>query len=338
MSQKVTDWDEPPEIELPNIFPIEWHTETPEFEELYAKARREYWNPAELPWDTLDPEAFSRQQRVAIAYWFAILANFDASGPAAFARAMLHAYEWHEEDPLRKCLFTITRDEVNHEEFCQRALTTLLPGGPIDWEPGDELERGALRNIKWVYYNGSRYWRGYQTAYIKYSLPVLFTSFFMGELAATTLFAHMSKQARYAIFQQGFRNVARDEARHMAITLALFRKALPRLSEEEKPLITRQLRAGFIFLSLILYEAPAEFWQLPPDFREVHRGLEDIGREAGLGVATLAAKRKAWRDAMLKVKAVVNPYGIEFPAMPEVGITGGEVVTLAEDEPLIMAF
>lgn len=337
MSQEFSSQD-PPSIELPNIFPISWKTESPEFVELYEKARKEYWNPAELPWQELDPEAFSRQQRVAISYWFSILANFDASGPAAFARAMLHAYEWHQEDPLRKCLFTITRDEVNHEEYCQRALAKLLPGAPLDWQPQSELEELALRNIKWVYYNGSRYWRGYLGAYSKYSLPVLFTSFFMGELAATTLFSHMSKEARHPLFQQGFRNVARDEARHTAITLQMLRKGFPKLQAEEKPLITKQIRAGFIFLSLILYEAPAEFWQLPKDFRKTHRRLENIAREGGLGVATLAAKRKAWRDAMLKVKAVVEPHGVEFPAMPEVGITGQEMAELSEDEAVITVF
>jgi len=338
MAKDERNWDEPPEIELPNIFPIEWHSETPEFVELYEKARREYWNPAELPWDSFDPESFNRQQRVAIAYWFSVLANFDASGPAAFARALLHSYECHEEDPLRKCLFTITRDEVNHEEFCQRCLTTLLPGGPIDWQPRDELERGALRNIKWIYHNGGRYWRAYMHAYGKYSLPVMFASFYMGELAATTLFSYMSKDAKHPIFQEGFRNIARDEARHTAITLNLLRKFFPLMREDEKPLITRQLRAGFIFLSLILYEAPDEFWELPPDFRQVHARLEDIAREAGLGVATLDVKREAWRQAMFKVKKNVEEYGVEFPAMPEVGISGHEIVKADEGEPFIVVF
>ena len=196
----------------------------------------------------------------------------------------------------------------------------------------------SLRNIKWVYHNGARYWRAYQSAYTRYSLPVLFTSFFMGEVAATTVFAHMGREARHPLFQQGFRNVARDESRHTAITLTLLGKALPQLQEEEKPLITRQIRAGFVFLSLILYEAPDQFWELPPDFRQVHARLEDIAREAGLGVATLEVKREVWREAMLKVKAIVEKHGIQFPAIPEVGITGEEIVDLAEGEPFIVVF
>ena len=64
-------------------------------------------------------------------YWWALLANFDSSGPPVFARAMIQAFEAHEEDPVRKCFFSITRDEVNHEECCQRAIQRLVPGGPL---------------------------------------------------------------------------------------------------------------------------------------------------------------------------------------------------------------
>ncbi|MBI4338183.1 MAG: hypothetical protein HY683_10195 [Chloroflexi bacterium] len=324
-------WSEPPRIEQPSIFPIEWRTETLKFVELYEKARREYWNPATLPWKDLDPADFTREQRMAIAYWFSTLANFDASGPAAFARALVHTYEQHEEDPLRKCFFSITRDEVNHEEFCQRSLERLWPGAPLNWEPKTDLEKLAVRNLKWLYYNGSRYWKGYKNAFDKYRIPVLFTSFFMGETAAATLFHHMAKNAQHSLFQQGFRNVGRDEARHMAITLYLFEKEAPKLTDEERVQVTRQLRAGFVFLSMILYEPPEQFWQLPPDYLDVHRELEKIARNAGLGVATLEDKRKVWHDAMLKVKGIAEKYSIEFPAMPEVGITGKEVVDVDEN-------
>ena len=330
-------WSEPPKIEQPNIFPIEWRTETAKFVDLYEKAKREYWNPTDLPWKELDPGDFTPEQRLAIAYWFSVLANFDSSGPAAFARALVHTYEQHEEDPLRKCLFSITRDEVNHEEFCQRVVEKIWPGAPLNWEPKTELEKLAVRNLKWLYYNGSRYWKGYQNAFNKHSLPVLFTSFFMGETAATTLFHYMAKNARHPVFQQGFSNVGRDEARHMAITLYLFEKEAPRLSEEEKLQVTRQLRAGFVFLSMILYEPPEQFWQLPPDFIDVHRELESVARAAGLGVATLETKRQVWYDAMLKVKVIAEKHGIEFPAMPEVGISGKEVVDL-DEESIIPVF
>ena len=292
-------WGDPPEIVQPNIFPIEWHTETPKFIELYEKSKRECWNPSDLPWESLDPGDFTSEQRLALTYWFSVLANFDASGPAAFSRALVHTYEQHEEDPLRKCFFSITRDEVNHEEFCQRTVQRLIPGAPLNWDPKTKLEKLAVRNLKWLYYNGARYWEGYKGAFGKYNIPVLFTSFFMGETAATTLFHYMAKNAAHPLFQQGFQNIGRDEARHMAITLQLFHKEAARMSDEDKQMITRQLRAGFVFLSMILYEPPEQFWQIPPDFLEVHRELEDIARRAGLGIATLETKRQVWQDAML---------------------------------------
>ena len=322
-----------PTIEQPNIYPMEWHGDPHgKLAQLYERAKREVWNPADLPWDQLDPADFTREQRLAVMYWYAVLANFDGSGPPVFAKAMIHSYEQHEPDEVRKAFFSITRDEVNHEEVCQRTVGRLWSVTPTEWEPKGELEALALRNIRWLYYNGGRYWKGYSEALNKYPMPVLFSSFMMGEVAATTLFHTMSRQARHPVFAQGLRNVGKDEARHMAICLATLEQSFPSLTPEDKALITKQLRAGFVFLSMILYEPPDEFWKLPPEFLSVHRELEEIARRAGLGVATLDVKREVWRQAMFKVKAVVERYGIEFPAMPEVGITGREVVDIAFED------
>ncbi len=322
-----------PTIEQPNIYPMEWHGDPGgKLATLYERAKREVWNPAELAWDQLDPADFTREQRLAVMYWYAVLANFDGSGPPVFAKAMVHSYEQHEPDEVRKAFFSITRDEVNHEEVCQRTVSRLWSSTPTEWEPKNELEALALRNIRWLYYNGGRYWRGYSEALNKYPMAVLFSSFMLGEVAATTLFHTMSKQATHPVFSQGLRNVGKDEARHMAICLATLESSFPSLSDEDKALITKQLRAGFVFLSMILYEPPDEFWKLPPEYLSVHRELEEIARKAGLGVATLDVKREVWRQAMFKVKAVVERYGIEFPAMPEVGITGREVTDIDFDD------
>ncbi|MGH7705066.1 MAG: hypothetical protein ACRENY_04285, partial [Candidatus Dormibacteria bacterium] len=82
----------PPEIEAGNIFPIEWHEETPQLADIYEKAKRDSWNPSHLPWDELDPREWSEEERVGMMYWFGVLANFDASGPAVFAKAMVRSY------------------------------------------------------------------------------------------------------------------------------------------------------------------------------------------------------------------------------------------------------
>jgi hypothetical protein len=164
----------PPAVPQPNIFPIEWRVENPKLDEIYERAKTQGWNPSDIRWDTIDPQQWSREQQLGIAYWFSVLANFDASGPPVFAHALVQSFEQHQEDPLRKCFFSITRDEVNHEEVCQRAVQAFIPGGPLDWEPATDLERAFHNNIGWLYHNGGRYWSGFERSFDKYPLAVVF--------------------------------------------------------------------------------------------------------------------------------------------------------------------
>jgi rubrerythrin len=305
-----------------NIYPLEWRTETPRLWELFHRARDPGWSPPKLAWDTLDPEAFTWDQRYALSHWWGLLSTFDGSGPVVFARAMIHAFETHEEDPIRKCFFSITRDELNHEEVCQRAIQTLTPGGPLGYKPRTPLGELAQNNIRWLYYNGARYWDGYKNAVHKYPLPILFTSFLMGEVASSTLFNSMYRNTTIPVFKEAFKHIGQDEARHMGICLAVLEKVLPALNAEQKTQITRQIRAGFVFLSAVLYEAPDQFWELPSNFRETARMIDDVARGAGLGVLPVEDKKENWRNAILKMKGLVEPYGIVFPALPEIGIDG----------------
>ncbi len=252
----VTD---PPPFPPGNIFPIEWRVEAPKPLKLYESARRQSWVPAELPWDDLDPEAFTLDQRYAIAYWFGQLAVFDSSGPAVFARAMIRTYERHEEGPLRKCFFLITRDEVNHDEVRRRVIQRLTAGGPLGYEPETTLGKLAQNNVKWYFHNGTRYWEGYKKGIRKYPLRILFASFPMGEMASSNLFQTMHQRTTIPTLKEGFRRVGRDEARHLRIC------------------------------------------------------------------PTLDQRRENWRTAMLRLKGLVDPYGIAFPAIPEIGIDGEAV-------------
>lgn len=315
----------PPPIVQPNIFPIEWRVERQKFVDIYERAKTQEWNPSNLPWDEIDPGLWSPEQRIGMMYWFAVLANFDASGPPVFARAMVHAYEHHQEDPVRKCLFSITRDEVNHEESCGRAIQRLVPGAPLNFEPRTDLERAAHNNIAWLYHNGGRYWNGYSASLDKYPLAVLFTSFMMGEVASSTLFRAMADTTKHRVFEQMFTNIGRDESRHLQICLQLLDKDWPGLSDELKPLVTRQLRAGFVFLSMILWEPPNQFWELPDCFLANHRVLMDHARSAGLGVLSLEDQADNWRLALSRVSKIVARWGIEFPAIPELDFAGVDV-------------
>jgi rubrerythrin len=325
-----------PEIEQPNIFPLEWPVKTESLAALYEKAKRSAWNPSDLPWDDLDPAQFTAEERMGIMYWYAVLSVFDGSGPAVFAKAMIHSYELHTEDPIRKCFFSVTHDEMNHEECCQRAIQRLVPGGPLRFEARTEVERAALNNIQWLSFNGSRYWRGYSASIDKYPLSVLFTSFLLGEVAASTLFYGMSRRTTLAVFKGVFTRVGQDESRHLAICLKMLEDDWPGLTEDYKNLITKQLRAGFVFLSMILWEPPNMFWELPPYFLPNHRALMQYARQAGLGVLSYEDQAENWRMAIAKVRKVVGDWGIKFPAIPELDIEGVDVgnITAADIIPV----
>lgn len=327
----------PPATEQPNIYPLSWHSQTEKMEEVWDAAQRENWDPKHLPWDTLDVDSYSWEERESIAYWWTLLSVFDASAPPVFAEAFIKTYEMHEEDAVRRCFFSVTRDEQNHEQMCGLAITKFLEHpDPLTYEPKTELGKRLQKNAKWLYYNGGRYWNGYKKAVPKYSLGVLFSSFLMGEIAAATIFKQMHENSRELVFKEAFKNIGRDEGRHMAICMALMERDYPGMQDDERALVTKQIRAGYLFLSAVLFEPPMEFWDLPDDFISNQREAEGIARNAGFGVPSYEAKKENWRNAMLNLKGVLDRYNIPFPAIPEVGIDGQEVtdIDMAEIIPV----
>lgn len=341
-TRKLTVAPPPPPTLQPNVFPLDWPSGGSITHDLFALAKREAWDPAHLPWEQLKDDRLSKEERLGIGYWFSLLGIFDAAAPPVFAHALIEMYKHHEEDGVRKCFSTILRDELNHEEVCRFAIQAGLPGaplGPLRWEPKTALEKAAYSNIQWGYYNGGRYWDGYVAAHGKYPLEVLFTSFLMGEVAATTLFAEMAKEAKLPLFRQVFHNVSKDESRHARMALYLCQRTFPTMSPEHKAFVTRQLRAGFIFLSMILFKPfPGKFWELPAGFMDNHMILQDAALSAGLGLVSMKRREEAWKNAMLKVRATMDKFGIEFPAMPEVGLSGAEVPEGGIEDGLIPVF
>lgn len=323
----------PPEIQQPNIYPLSWRRESDKLQEIWEASLREYWQPEKLPWDTLDVESYSWEERESIAYWWTLLSVFDGSAPPVFAEALIKTYEVHEEDPVRKCFFSVTSDEQNHEIMCGLAITKLLEHpDPLTYEPKTDIGRRLQKNAKWLYFNGARYWTGYKQAVPKYDLAVLFSSFLMGEIAAATIFKQMHENSREPLFKEAFKNIGRDEGRHMAICMAVMERDYPGLSDEHKSIVTKQIRAGYLFLSAVLFEPPADFWDLPEDFIANQRAGEDIARQAGFGIPTYEAKLENWKGAIINLKGVLDHYNIPFPAIPEVGITGEEISDVAMED------
>ena len=325
-TQLALEMEFPPTTDQPNVFPLSWHAGTAKMEEIWSASQREVWDPAQLSWDTFDPESYTWEEREAIAYWWTLLSVFDASAPPVFAEAFVKTYEVHEEDAVRRCFFSVTRDEQNHEQMCGMAITKMLGWpDPLTYEPKTDLGMRAQRNVKWLYFNGGRYWDGFKQAVPKYSLAVLFSSFLMGEIAAATIFHQMAEGAREPVFEEAFTHIGRDEGRHMAICMALMERDYPHLEVTDRELITKQIRAGYLFLSAVLFEPPEAFWDLPSDFIEVQRSCEAVAREAGFHIPEFNEKKENWRQAILNLKAVLDKYDIPFPAIPELGISGQEV-------------
>ena len=131
----------------------------------------------------------------------------------------------------------------------------FTPGGPLGYEP-EPLGKLARNNVEWLYHNGARYWEGFKNGVHKHPLPLLFTAFMFGETAAATLFHSMHQRTTIPALKEAFRCIGQDEARHLGICLALLQKVMPALSDEDKARVTKQLRAGFVFLSGVLYEPP----------------------------------------------------------------------------------
>lgn len=334
MKERYSDKMEmPPPTQGPNVYPLSWVSKTEKMEEIWKAAQKEVWDPQKLPWDTFDVNSYSWEERESIAYWWTILSVFDASAPPVFAAAMIKTYEAHEEDPVRRCFFSVTRDEQNHEQLCGMVITKMLGHtDPLTYVPKTEIGKRLQKNAHWLYFNGGRYWSGYKNAVPKYSLAVLFSSFLMGEIAAATIFHQMAKGCSEIVFQEGFKNIGRDEGRHMAICMSLMERDYPKLNLEDRAIITKQIRAGYLFLSAVLFEPPMEFWDLPSDFIKNQRDGEEIARGAGFCIPTYEEKKENWKSAMLNLKGVLDKYNIPFPAIPEVGITGQEVLDVDLDD------
>lgn len=338
MDDKTTDLIAPPPVEGGNPMPLDWNDKIPRMRDLYEKARSQHYNPlTDLPWDQLDPGDFTAEERLAIAYYMTTDGTFENSGVPTFARAMIASYENHIGDDSSRMLLTIARDEMNHDDICRRVAQTLVPGFPFDFEPKTELERIAQNNQRWISYTNSRYWSGYLRAFEQRRFPAITTAFILGEAAASVIFMRTSERADHPLFKQAFRFIGTDESRHFAFCNFLGNKEFATFSEEEKATMSKNIRAGFIYISIILDVPHPPFWEVPEGFTDAHLAFEATAARAGLGIPPLDERREMWRKAALRVKSLTDRHGLEFPALPEVGIEGVET-SLTEEDFAVVTF
>jgi hypothetical protein len=333
------NFEEAPDFPPNNVYPPMWTFDNDKAWQLYRRAKKEQWDEEAINWQEVKEWAsgLDRKQKLAVAYWWSLLSTFDNATPV-FAYAVVKSFEQHLPTPVKGILTTITYDENRHNVMCGLGINSVLPGFPYDFKPQDELERKALLNVLWTWWNGSRYWRAYLEAYHKYTFDVLFTSFMMGEAAATTVFSTMSKGAKIKAFQELFKNTTVDETRHYAFTHLIMSQNAEKMDDERKKLVTKQVRAGFVFLSLITYLPPKDFWKLPPWFNEVHLKMEDLARDAGFYIPTLEEKENAWKTAIVRVGASLKHYNIKMPSIPELGITGEEDIPDFDEGDIMPVF
>jgi hypothetical protein len=154
----------------------------------------------------------------------------------------------------------------------------------------------------------------------------------MGEMASSTLFRGMASGAKHPVFREIFTRIGRDESRHLQICLTMLETSWPGLTDEFKSLITKQLRAGFVFLSMVLWEPPNQFWDLPEYFLANHRVLIDYARQGGLGVLEYDEQAANWRVALARVRSIVERWGIAFPAIPELDLDGVDVGEISPED------
>jgi hypothetical protein len=321
----------------PNIFPGNWTVRTQQLLRTYEQSFVQQWNPVSLPWNTLDPTGLDLKERVAQAYWMAKLALFEKSGIGAFGTAMVKAAIHDMEDPTKKFLASVTFDECRHDEVCRRACNKLCPNFPYGYKGTTDFEKRALKNIMALYDNGKRYWNGFMTAWDKYPLELIFSSFFFAEIGAQLIFKTVSEFSKISVYKDAFQNVTVDESRHLAGTLSLLDNLVKDFPAKQKLMITRQMKHGFIFLSPLLYKPMSVFWHLPKNFNETDQEMEEMARNSGLGVPTLEEKSKGWLEAIQRRREQVEKLGVPIPAISEINLEGQEV-DVRKDEPVATPF
>jgi hypothetical protein len=152
----------PPATPQPNVYPLNWVTKTARMEEIWDASQREYWDPKKLPWDTFDVAlqlGAARSHRLLVVHPLGVR----RLGAAGVRRRLIKTYEAHEEDAVRRCFFSVTRDEQNHEQMCGMAITKLLEAPILPRIRAEDRDRRkAKKNVAWLYFNGGRYWDGYK--------------------------------------------------------------------------------------------------------------------------------------------------------------------------------
>ncbi len=315
-----------------NVFPGNWDVVSETLLKTYELWFPQNWSPVDLPWEECDARNFSGDEGVAQAYWLSKLALFEKSGIGAFGMAAVKAATHNFEDPTKKFLSAVAFDECRHDEVCRRACARVCPNFPYRFKPKTVLEEKAHRNILALYENGRRYWSAFNGAWEKYPLELIFSSFFFAEIGAQLIFKEVGERSTNKVYATAFRNITKDESRHLTGTLAMLERLAEFMTADQKGMISRQMKHGFIYLSPLLFKPMEDFWKLPKDFFEYDEKLEAIAAKSGLGVPKVEDRKEAWMQAITRHRSKIEGLGIPVPEIKEIGVAGLEVNVKKGDE------
>lgn len=324
-----------------NLFPGNWNED--EYRDLlkvYDLAFKQNWNPLQIDYASLDRRNLESEQKIGQAYWLSKLALFERSGIGAFGHAIVEAAEHQLEDPVAYMFSSVTQDECRHNSVCKNCINQLCPGFPWRFKASSELEEHAVRNVRALYDNAHRYWAAYKRAFVKYPIGKIFASFFFAEVGAQTIFRMVSERSAKDLpaYSESFKNITYDETRHLEFTVALLRQLAKEMSAEDKLGLTRQMVHGYIYLSPILADRPyKDFWELPDDYYEWDRKLEEKAFTGGLGLPTPEEKLEGWAKGIHKILPRLEELGVPIPDIPPLKLKGVHI-DVGKDEPIATSF
>ncbi len=294
----------------------------------------------QIDYASLDRRNLTAEQKVGQAYWLCKLALFERSGIGAFGRAIVEAAEAQLEDPVAYMFSSVTQDECRHNAVCKSCINRLCPGFPWRFKAGNEFEEHAVRNAKALYVNAHRYWAAYKKAFAKYPIGKIFASFFFAEVGAQTIFRMVGEKSDRDLpaYYDSFRHITYDETRHLEFTVALLRQLAKAMDAEDKMGLTRQMVHGYIYLSPILADRPyKDFWELPEDYYEWDRKLEEKAAEGGLGLPTPEEKLDGWAKGIQRILPRLEELGVPIPDIPPLKLKGVHV-EVSKDDPIATSF
>jgi hypothetical protein len=312
-----------PEIEFPNIYPVDWRVEDPRFLRGFEAAKNRTWNPTKLDWDSIDPKQLSAKERLAVAYHQAMNAMFEYAAAPQFMLPLQHLYENHEEHGVILLGLSTVRDEFIHEEFFRKVGEAFIPGFPFDYKPKTELEEDAINNLRWIEWKQSRTFARYQEKSLLERNPwVLQVSIMAPEIVGMEVFRGIVEGCPFEMLRHGYKFVDSDEARHVSYGRLLFEKGVQRglVNDETRNFIAKLASDGILYgigmvaLPSLLDVDEKNFWlrpldKVPPRFMETHKELVAVALEVLTGLNQDDIWQRT-RAAVRKVKWVLEHNGI----------------------------